>query len=57
MPSKILKCKCAHEAQDKLYGPHMRVFNARESKRPDEREYTCTVCNSVILVKGSTKSK
>lgn len=41
MPSKIMRCKCSHEGQDKLHGPGMRVFNAHD-KKPGE--YSCTVC-------------
>lgn len=44
MPSKILRCKCVHEAQDKLHGKGNRVFNAGGKNK--ETTFTCTVCSS-----------
>jgi hypothetical protein len=43
----IRKCTCAHEFQDKRYGPGMRLHN--ECKKGDEkgRGYRCTVCADV----------
>lgn len=34
----IIKCTCEHEAQDKLHGKKMRVYN------PTVKGYRCTVC-------------
>jgi hypothetical protein len=39
---KIVKCKCTHEGQDKLYGKGMRLANRGASA--DKPVYTCTVC-------------
>ena len=39
----ILKCVCHHDAQDKLHGKGMRVFNRIRPKERDNR-FRCTVC-------------
>lgn len=41
-PCKIMKCKCAHEGQDKLHGKGMRVFN------PCAKGHRCTVCGTQV---------
>jgi len=40
MSTKIMKCDCKHEFQDKRYGKYKRVFNY--GKKNDI--YRCTVC-------------
>lgn len=40
--TKVSKCSCKSEFQDKEYGKQMRVFNMKESKK----EGTCTVCGT-----------
>lgn len=44
--TKILKCDCIHEYQDKLYGKGMRVHTSGnpQSTRP---KFTCTVCTKI----------
>jgi hypothetical protein len=39
---KVVKCKCDHKGQDKLYGQGMRLANRGASA--DKPVYTCTVC-------------
>ena len=41
--TKVMKCSCQHEAQDKIYGKHMRLFNLRDDKK-HKGEAFCTVC-------------
>lgn len=38
-PSKVLKCNCPHEMQDRIHGRGMRLHNPCK-----ENEYRCTVC-------------
>ena len=40
--TKILKCDCEHEYQDKKYGHKMRVHN--QTQKEDGMIYRCTVC-------------
>lgn len=35
----ILKCECQSAAQDKIYGPQIRLHN-----KTAKNEYRCTVC-------------
>ena len=44
--TKILKCICKHEYQDKVYGTGNRVHNNR-SKGKEDDGYRCTVCGDV----------
>ena len=39
----ILKCSCAHKAQDAFHGDKMRVCN-KLGKKGVTNEYRCTVC-------------
>lgn len=41
--TKIVKCTCQHEWQDKQYGKGNRVMN----KTTKLDEYRCTVCEKV----------
>lgn len=41
--TKIIKCSCNHEFQDKEYGEKMRVHNLRDQKS-HKGEAVCTVC-------------
>lgn len=47
MATKVDKCKCAHDGQDKLHGAGNRVHNETVKK-----EWRCTVCEAV---KGASK--
>jgi len=47
--TKILKCNCVSEFQDKTYGVGNRVFNE------SEKGATCTVCGSYNSGKSSIK--
>lgn len=40
-PTKIVRCRCAHQYQDSRYGPGKRVANRKKNGA-----YTCTVCSS-----------
>jgi hypothetical protein len=46
MDTKIRKCDCKHEYQDRKYGPEMRVHNPCRSigKKDEKTKYRCTVC-------------
>lgn len=39
--TKIVKCSCSHEYQDKLHGKGNRVANKSAATPP---KYVCTVC-------------
>jgi len=41
--TKILKCTCKHEGQDKLHGPGKRVHNQTK----DHDVFRCTVCSKL----------
>ena len=43
--TKIMRCNCTSEFQDKLYGKQMRVINLRDSSK-HKNEGTCTVCGT-----------
>ena len=45
MSTKIMKCSCEHEYQDKTYGKHQRVFNPTTKKSGDKIIYRCTICS------------
>jgi hypothetical protein len=42
--TKILRCTCSHEFQDKTYGRNMRVHNRLDGKGSKVNGYACTVC-------------
>jgi hypothetical protein len=42
--TKIMKCECKHEEQDKLYGKGMRVHNPAPQKGASPNRVRCTVC-------------
>ena len=46
--SKILKCTCKHEYQDKHYGEKMRVHNEITNKT-NVHNWRCTVCGKEKL--------
>ena len=48
MSSKIIRCTCAHEFQDGLYGVGNRMANELRNG-----QFSCTVCGSVV---GSSQS-
>jgi len=43
MATKIMKCECKHEFQDKQYGDKKRVFNYGEK----DKNWRCSVCAKV----------
>lgn len=45
--TKVMKCSCQSEFQDKEYGKGNRLFNLRDDKK-HAGEATCTVCGSKI---------
>lgn len=47
--SKVLKCSCVSEFQDKEYGKGMRVFSptAKVDKSSGRRQWRCTVCKTL----------
>ena len=40
--TKIIKCTCKNEQQDKMYGKGNRVAN--QTKNSDGKVFRCTVC-------------
>lgn len=43
--TKVLKCLCEHEDQDRMYGKGMRVHNRLDNKdSKKDPQYVCTVC-------------
>ena len=47
--TKIMKCTCDHQFQDKTYGNGNRVFI--QTKKSDGKLWRCTVCLREILSK------
>jgi len=47
MSTIILKCKCYHEYQDKIYGKQRRVHNIKKGGE----KATCTVCGNERYIK------
>lgn len=44
----MVKCKCKHSAQDKMYGLGVRVANALAKKeKTSNAAYRCTVCSAI----------
>ncbi len=43
--TKIIKCSCKNEHQDKMYGKSMRLANKTEKVSLNKNYYRCTVCN------------
>lgn len=50
MATRIIKCTCEHEYQDKRYGKKKRVHN--EAKDGNDVAWTCTVCDKKKLSLG-----
>jgi hypothetical protein len=46
----LVQCKCVHEDQDKLHGPHIRVANTTQRQDKDFIEVRCTVCKTIHRV-------
>jgi len=44
--TKVMKCNCVHEAQDKIYGQNNRLFN--EAGGDKGSKYRCTVCGKLV---------
>ena len=44
MPTKLKKCTCKDEFQDKRYGKGRRVMNQAPAKGAMPNRYRCTVC-------------
>lgn len=49
--SKLIKCTCKHDFQDKQYGKQQRLANINEK----EDSATCTVCGNKIGSFSKTK--
>jgi hypothetical protein len=45
--TKIIKCVCKYEFQDKLYGLGYRVMNLMAKMAGTKKQYRCTVCGKV----------
>jgi hypothetical protein len=43
--TKINKCSCSHEEQDKLYGKGLRLMKLTQKGNDSKKVYRCTVCN------------
>jgi hypothetical protein len=52
MTTKIVKCTCKHEDQDKLYGVGNRAANEMRSG-----QLRCTVCSAVLGSQNVTQAK
>lgn len=52
--TKILKCSCEHEYQDKKYGKGMRVGNLKAGAKTGPVLYRCTVCGRDLTSKGGS---
>lgn len=53
--TKVLKCTCKHEEQDKMYGPGMRLHNVCDKKGTAAYgKYYCTVCSPRKVDKEGT---
>jgi len=52
-----IKCNCAHEVQDKLYGPGARLANATQRGDGNTTEVRCTVCKTAQRVNNSQVKK
>lgn len=50
MPSKLLKCSCESEFQDKMYGPSIRLHTYTMK----DATYRCTCCGKT-QTSGKTK--
>ena len=46
MATKIIKCSCKSEYQDKKYGTGKRVHNSTNVGQDGARVYRCTVCGN-----------
>lgn len=47
MATKVMSCKCQHEAQDAIHGKGFRVHNSTVKKATqDSIVWRCTVCGS-----------
>lgn len=49
MSTKLFKCRCKHEYQDKKYGKGIRLHNKTTYPNTNKGtlgEYRCTVCKS-----------
>lgn len=47
MPTKIIRCDCTNEYQDKRYGNQLRVMNLTEKGPVSIKTYRCTVCEAL----------
>lgn len=43
--TKVARCNCQHEFQDKQYGKGMRLMNVRDQQK-HKNEMICTVCGA-----------
>lgn len=53
--SKILRCSCTHEFQDKTYGKGMRLMNP--TGKTQDSGYRCTVCGKEINPNSNSKKR
>ena len=49
----LVKCKCTHDQQDRMYGSGVRVANSTAKQDKDSVEVRCTVCKAVQRVAHS----
>ena len=45
--TKVMKCTCTHDYQDKKYGKGNRIFNELSEK--NTKNWRCTVCKAEKL--------
>ena len=42
--TKLIRCECEHDYQDKTYGHKIRVANEKASSKTTQPKFACTVC-------------
>lgn len=57
MGTKILRCTCANDFQDKTYGKGKRVHNRMQDEPSGRPQYRCTACKKVQSTNKERKAK
>lgn len=42
--TKVMKCSCEHQGQDRMYGKGNRLFNVTIKGKQGPEVYRCTIC-------------
>ena len=51
----IIKCKCAHDGQDKIHGDGLRVANLTLKTDASKQTVRCTVCTAIHPASAEVK--